>query len=149
MKPNLSRTPAGTVDRFQRGMVSGVLLIATAAWIGCGGKHQATAEDRNPVGVYQLISVNGSTVPTKISHDRVQLEIRAGTFTFDPEGKCRSKMVFVPPGGREATREVNATYTRDGSELTMRWEGAGLTRGRLQGDTFTMNNEGMALAYRK
>jgi hypothetical protein len=31
----------------------------------------------------------------------------------------------------------------------MRWQGAGMTIGSVAGDTFTMNNEGMVLAYRK
>ena len=44
---------------------------------------------------------------------------------------------------------MRATYTRHGSELTMQWQGAGTTVGTLTGDTFTMNNEGMMLAYQK
>jgi hypothetical protein len=54
----------------------------------------------------------------------------------------------VPSRGDSAA-EVKATYTRQGSTLTMQWEGAGTTTGTVQGDTFTMNNEGMAFAYRK
>jgi hypothetical protein len=47
------------------------------------------------------------------------------------------------------TREVKATYTRQGSKLTMQWEGAGMTTGTVEGDMFTMNNEGMVFSYRK
>jgi hypothetical protein len=54
----------------------------------------------------------------------------------------------VPPGG-DVNRVVKATYTRENSKLTMRWEGAGTTTGTVEGDTFTMNNEGMIFAYRK
>jgi hypothetical protein len=31
----------------------------------------------------------------------------------------------------------------------MRWAGAGMTTGTLEGDTFTMNNEGMSFSYHK
>jgi len=31
----------------------------------------------------------------------------------------------------------------------MNWQGAGTTIGTVEGDTFTMNNEGMVFAYRK
>jgi hypothetical protein len=57
--------------------------------------------------------------------------------------------VFIPPSGDEVIREVPATYTSDGSELTMQWQGAGVTVGTVRGDTFTMDNEGMIFIYRK
>jgi hypothetical protein len=44
---------------------------------------------------------------------------------------------------------VAASYVRDGAELRMQWKGAGRTEGSLEGGTFTMNNEGMVLVYRK
>ena len=60
-----------------------------------------------------------------------------------------STTTFVPPSGAEATREVTATYSREGSKLTMQWKGAGMTVGTISNNTFTMNNEGMLLVYRK
>jgi hypothetical protein len=51
--------------------------------------------------------------------------------------------------GRDAAIEVKATYTREGPKLTMKWQGAGTTIGTVEGDIFTMNNEGMVFAYRK
>lgn len=47
------------------------------------------------------------------------------------------------------TREVNATYTQQGPNLIMEWEGAGTTEGTVEGDSFTMNNEGMIFVYKK
>jgi len=64
-------------------------------------------------------------------------------------GTCSTKTVFVPPSGTEVAREVSATYTKDGPRLTMQWKGAGTTVGTIQGNTFTMDNEGMVLVYRK
>ncbi len=53
------------------------------------------------------------------------------------------------PSGQPQSREVSATYTRDGSRLTMQWQGAGVTIGTIEGDTFTMDNEGQIFLYRK
>jgi len=101
------------------------------------------------VGVYILISVNDERVPASISHDGVTLEVRSGTFTINADGTCSSRTVFVPPTGTEVVREVDAKYTKDDSKLTMQWEGAGSTVGTIQGNTFTMVNEGMVFVYRK
>jgi hypothetical protein len=58
-------------------------------------------------------------------------------------------MLFVPPSGAESTREVSATYMREGSQLNMQWKGAGKTSGTIKGNTFTMDNEGMVFTYQK
>jgi hypothetical protein len=58
-------------------------------------------------------------------------------------------MTFSLPSGADASREVSASYTREGSKLTMTWTGAGTTIGSVEGNTFTMDNEGMIFAYRK
>jgi hypothetical protein len=56
---------------------------------------------------------------------------------------------FAVPPHPDVHREVNATYTQNGAELTMRWQRAGMTKGRINGNEFTMNNEGMIFFYRK
>ena len=58
-------------------------------------------------------------------------------------------MTFVPPSGAEATLVRAATYTREGGKLSMQWEGAGSTTGTVEGNTFTMDNEGMVFVFRK
>jgi hypothetical protein len=100
-------------------------------------------------GSYTLVSVDGKPVPANISHDGAAIQVRSGTFTINADGTCSSKTVFVPPSGSEVTRDVSATFTRDGSKLAMRWKGAGKTVGTIQGNTFTMDNEGTAFVYRK
>jgi hypothetical protein len=118
--------------------------------VSAGCKPPAkVAPESNPAGTYNLVSVDGKNVPCALEHEGHKLTIKSGAFIINPDGTCSSKMVFVPPGGNDATREVKATYTRQGSTLTMKWEGAGMTTGTAEGDTFTMNNEGMVLAYRK
>lgn len=123
-------------------------LLAAGVWGGCKEKEKVMA-DVNPAGTYTLVSVDGKQAPCTISHEGVSVTIKSGAFVLGPDGTCSSKMVFsVAPGG-DASREVKASYTQKGATLTMRWEGAGTTTGTVQGDTFTMNNEGMKLAYRK
>ncbi len=128
------------------------LRLALAAGVGLflsACAPQGRVAESDPTGVYALVSVNGNQVPANISHDGATLQVRSGTFTIKADGTCSTKTVFVPPSGAEATREVSATYTKAGSKLTMRWKGAGMTTGTVEGNTFTMNNEGMVLAYHK
>ena len=112
-------------------------------------KMLATANSKDVSGVYTLVTVNGNKVPASVSHEGVALQVRSGTFIIKADGTCSTKTAFVPPSGSEVTREVSATYTKDGPKLTMQWQGAGTTTGTIEGDTFTMNNEGMIFAYKK
>jgi hypothetical protein len=127
-----------------------LFLVLTFGLVVPGCKKQEIAfNGTDPAGEYTLVSVNGNRVPASISHEGVSLQIRSGTFIINTDGTCISKTVFVPPPGTEVTREVTATYTRDGSRLTMQWKGAGITVGTIQGTIFTMENEGMVFMYRK
>jgi hypothetical protein len=74
--------------------------------------------------------------------------VRSGTFTVKADGTCSTKTRFVPPSGSEIAREVSATYTKEGSKLTLQWKGAGTTTGTVEDSTFTMDNEGMLFVYR-
>lgn len=47
------------------------------------------------------------------------------------------------------TREITATYQKAGSTLNVQWKGAGSTKGTIEGDTFTMNNEGIIFVDKK
>jgi len=128
-------------------------LGLAALWTGC--KQEAKVEpkvatDVNPVGSYALVSVDGKNVPCAVKHEgKDGLTVKSGTFIINPDGTCSSKVTFTAPSGTDATREVKATYTQEGGKLTMKWEGAGMTMGTVEGNTFTMNNEGMIFAYRK
>jgi hypothetical protein len=106
----------------------------------------ATAADINPVGTYALVTIDGNKVPCTVQHEGHTMTINSGSFSINADGTCSSKMSLA---GRDAAIEVKATYTREGPKLTMQWQGAGMTIGTVEGDTFTMNNEGMVFAYRK
>ena len=124
-------------------------VLAVGLFISACQNQPTPANVTDPVGVYALVSVSGKPVPASVSHEGATLQVRSGAFTINPDGTCSSKMIFVPPSGTEVTREVGATYTKDGSKLNMQWKGAGKTVGTIQGDTFTMNNEGTVYVYRK
>ncbi|HVO52758.1 MAG TPA: hypothetical protein VMV60_17315 [Thermoanaerobaculia bacterium] len=94
------------------------------------------------------MSVDGNAVPATVRHGAT-LTVKSGVFIINADGTCSSKLVFSPPSGGDITREVKATYTRQRPTLTMKWEGAGTATGTVEGDTFTMNNEGMVFTYRK
>ena len=100
-------------------------------------------------GTYTLVSINGKTLPFTVTHEGPGIQVTSGTFTVRPDGTCASASAFVTPSGEAQSREVSATYTRDGSKLTIQWEGAGVTTGTVEGDTFTMENEGQLFLYRK
>ena len=106
----------------------------------------ATAADLNPVGTYPLVTVDGNKVPCTVQHEGHTMTINSGSFDINADGTCSSKMSLE---GRDAAIEVKATYTRDGPKLTMKWQGAGMTIGTIEGNTFTMDNEGMVFVYKK
>jgi hypothetical protein len=132
-----------------------LLLCVVMVWAGCKQETKvapdtktvaATAADIDPVGTYTLVTVDGNKVPCAVEHEGHKMTIQSGGFIINPDGTCSSKMSLA---GRDAAIEVKATYTREGPKLTMKWQGAGMTIGTVEGDTFTMNNEGMVFAYRK
>lgn len=122
------------------------VFVAALFLVACQGVVQSV--NRNDItGIYYLVKVDGSAIPATVSHDGVPLHISSGTFFISADGTCFSRTHFVPPGGVETTREVNATYKRDGSRLTMKWHNAGITEGTVEGDTFVMDNHGMIFEY--
>ncbi len=139
-----NKVTAGHTKRSRGAFLVSVLLVALGAL-----SVQAADKDKKVTGVYTLTTVNGKKLPTTISHEGHALEIRSGTCTINTNGWCTSRMTFVPPSGTEATVETKATYTVQGRKLNMQRQGAGKTTGTVEGSTFTMENEGMVLAYKK
>ena len=140
---NTQQQTARRLLRF--GWLPVVLALAAA---GCNQKPPVAAA-ADPTGTYTLVSVDGKNVPCTVQHEGHTLEVKSGAIILNADGSCSSKTVFVPPSGNDVSNEVAATYTRQGSNFTMQWKGAGTTTATVQGDTFSMNNEGMILSYRK
>ena len=121
-------------------MIVGLFLIACQ---GLGG----SVNGNGITGIYYLLKVDGSAVPTEVSHDGMALQVRSGTFIISANGTCFSRTHFIPPDGDEITREVRAKYRVEDSRVIMQWEGAGMTEGKVEGDVFVMDNHGMIFEY--
>lgn len=128
------------------GLLAAMLLSVIT---GCKASAPAGSAQLDPAGVYALVSVEGKPVPCDISHEGAAMRVKSGALTIAADGTCRSESVFNVANHPDVNRVVQASWTRTGAELTMRWRGAGTTIGQISGDTFTMNNEGMIFAYRK
>lgn len=123
----------------------GVLALLVLCWLARGQEPTAV----NPTGIYTLVSVDGKDVPCTIEHAGRPMNVQSGTFTIGTNDQVTSVMI-VSVGDRKDIRiETHATYTVKESELTMKWQNAGTTKGRVAGQTFTMTNEGMAYVYKK
>jgi len=126
------------------------LIAAFLVLAGTGCKNEAAANaNLDPTGVYALVSVDGNSLPCNLTHEGASPTIKSEVFTIKADGNCSSQITFSVPERGDMSREVKATYTRQGAELTMRWKGTGMTMGNVNGNTFTMTNEGMVFAYRK
>jgi len=129
-----------------------LVMLLLLSLTGCQNKPAASSKAAPvPIGDYQLISVNNQKVPCNLKHEGVSMTVKSGIFSFYPDGTCRSLSTFAVPPHADIHREVKATYTGQGAELTMHWQGAGTTAGPLtdNGRRFTMNNEGMIFSYEK
>ncbi len=127
-----------------------LLLLAVVALFLVACQHGLERVNDNDItGIYYLAKVDGSAVPTTVSHDGVELQTLSGTFVISEDGTCFSRTRFVPPDGTEITREVYAKYQVQDSRLIMQWEGAGVTEGTIEGDTFVMDNHGMIFQYKR
>jgi len=157
------------MGRIRRGFTQNpfslfLLCLMVIAWAGCkpdakqaaevktdagktnAGSAQAT-DDRQVAGSYTLVSVDGKKVPCTLQHEGQSPTIKSGVFVLNSDGTCSSKIEFSLPNGKDASQEVKATFTREGQKLTMKWQGAGMNTGSVEGDTFTMLNEGMTFVY--
>ena len=148
MKTDQDHRPVAIIAIAKHALQLGFVLSVGFLWSACKPEAKVTTGG-DPAGIYALATVDGNKVPASVSHDGVALQVRSGTFSIKADGTCGTKTIFVPPSGPEVTREVSATYTKEGSKLTMQWEGTGITTGTIEGNTFTMDNAGMVFVYRK
>ncbi len=124
-------------------LISISVILAAGCTTG-SVNHQATSDDI--AGTYTLKSVDGVRVPGRLS--RLDgMYVVSGQFIIKADGKVQSSTHFRPPTGDEITRVVNATFSRKGDKLVMRWKGAGQTTGTIQDEIFTMDNKGMIFVY--
>ncbi len=134
-------------------LACGILIVAgsgcTAVKNNSGSFETASVQETlaSITGNYKLIAVNGTTIPATVSHGDARIKVLSGEFVIRADGSCSSNTDFSPPAGGKLTRRVHATFTRNGSNLLMQWEGAGVTRGHIDDRTFTMDNHGTIFVY--
>ncbi len=118
---------------------------------GCrpGAPEATKATASNDTGTYNLASIDGKPLPCRPAHEGGAPIVNAGAITLNADGTFTSTMSYSQPGGQTNSRDFSGTYTREGSKFTLKWNGAGTTTAELTQNTFTMNNEGSLLAYRK
>ena len=132
-----------------RVVAPGVLALLLLCAPSSGRAQTADKAAANPAGIYLLVSVDGKTVPCTIKHEGHDMSVHSGTFTITTNGQITSVMTFSVGDKKNLRVETRATYTVKNSELTMKWQNTGTTKGRIAGQTLTMTNEGMAYVYKK
>lgn len=142
-QPATSRT-CSRIPRGPAAIALPVLLFLLPVH-GCTARAPAI----DPVGTYTLQLVGGKSLPCEVQHEGSPL-VKAGTFVIRADGTCTSRITLsVPQGPQDVAIEREATYTREGSTLTMSWKGFGVTKGTVEGAAFLMDNEGIVYEYRK
>ena len=104
---------------------------------------------------YNLVSIGGQPIPCAPMHGGGQApQVSGGFFTINDDGTftggiqfSNPNVVAIPPSGQGKGQP--GTYTREGNTLMMKHPGAGYTPATIEGDTLTMDNEGMLFVYRK
>jgi hypothetical protein len=136
-----------TIDHTARVIAIATLSFLLAVTLARG--QQTSDKTPSHLGVYTLLSVEGKNVPCTINHDGRKMDVQSGTFTITTNGQITSVMTISVGDKKDIRVERTATYTVKDMELTMKWQNAGMTKGRVAGKTFTMTNEGMAYVYGK
>ncbi len=124
-------------------------LLGTGLCVSGCRQEPAQTKDAVPTGTYTLATIDGNKLPCKPAHEGGAPEVKSGSITLNPDGTFISTMSYGTPDGKTGSRDFSGTYTREHNLFTLQWKGAGTTTAELEGNTFTMNNEGMLLAYRK
>ncbi len=130
----------------------GLVLILSYGCVTTNPPGKTDGDSSQPsstdiAGNYELVSVNGAPVPATVLHGDSRIEIHSGSFQIRADGTLSTTSVFSPPSGGKRAQKSHATYTRNGPNLVMLWQGAGENTGRLDGETFTMDNHGMIFVY--
>ena len=150
MRSSKTNMFAGTFAVSASRIVRAFMLLTAVALLSSCQQTSTTVIDNNLTGTYTLVSVDGSAVPTVITHGGTAMRVESGRLDINPDRTCSSTILFGPVSSAELmTREVNATYTLQGTTMHMQWQGAGRTTGTVENDIFTMSNEGMVFVYEK
>jgi hypothetical protein len=130
-----------------------VVALTIAAACGCGKDTKEPTKGATTsaeVGIYALVSLNGSAVPASISEGGTQIAVISGTLTLGAGGTVRISTTFrISPGAAPMTNEVSGNYSMQGNTLTFSYTNGGRNTGTLDGNTLKMLNEGVVWLYQR
>lgn len=116
-----------------------VVVLALSA-LACGDDESPSGAEIDPVGVYALLSIDGSTLPTPITSDGVTVEVVSGQLSIVGNGTCAATIDVRPVGGGDVETLANTcTWTRSASQLQVTWTNGGTDAATLQGDRLTLD----------
>jgi len=121
-----------------------LLLVAAISLLAC------TRAPVDYTGTYSMVSIDDNELPYTPTHQGQKgPEIISGSMTLNADGTFVFSMSYRNPSGAIGENNLEGTYTVEGSEFRLQWQGAGITLGTLDGDSFSFNNEGMVFTFQK
>ena len=123
-----------------------LILLLLGLWLPACSQASGPSD---PTGTYRLVNIDGNALPYAPPHEGGAPQVVSSTLTLNADGTFRMSMSYATTPGNSISRDFSGTYTREGAVLTMLWKGAGKTTATFQGNTLTLNNEGILFAYQK
>jgi hypothetical protein len=123
------------------------IALAVMAIVGIPLAGKLRKGDNRAANTYTLVTVAGHTLPYAPRYGGQQTpEIVSSTLRLNADGTFVSTMQYGKSTGN-ATRDSNGTYTREGANYVLSWEGAGQTSATIEENKLTMSNEGVLFVY--
>ena len=123
-----------------------LILLLLGLWLPACNQASGPSD---PTGAYRLVNIDGNALPYAPPHEGGAPQVVSSTLTLNADGTFRMSMSYATTPGNSISRDFSGTYTREGAVLTMLWKGAGKTAATCEGNTLTLNNEGILFAYQK
>lgn len=125
------------------------IALAIIALVGIPLAAKLRKGDTRAANTYTLVSVDRHAVPyAPMQGGQRSTEIVSATITLNPDGTFVSTMKYGKPTAGE-TRNFNGTYTKEGHNYLLSWEGAGQTGVTIEENKLTLNNQGSLFVYQK
>jgi hypothetical protein len=104
--------------RFVRPLVLALMVAALAA---CGSDSSGPGEDADVSGQYNLVAVNGRTLPDTIPNSAHVLAVASATVLFSDNGSYESSVRgTADDADEEEVAADNGTFTVAGNTVTLR-----------------------------
>ena len=122
------------------------VLLLVGLWLAACSQADNSGDF---AGTYELATIDGHPLPYAPAHSGGAPEVLSSALTLAGDGTFHMSMSYRTTPGNSVSRDFSGTYTIDGATLSFVWKGAGVTPGTLEGNTVTIQNEGVQFTYRK